>query len=90
MDFLLVYSSGSEEAQILIIQKKKNPGLGKMLAFLISSSKCLQWRHRTERHLTLTEKSRELAAENTVYPLGSVCGGGHSSLEWIPDCHPYL
>lgn len=76
IDFLLVHSSGSEETQILIIKKKKSWSWG----FLIPSSECLWWSCMTEGHLMLSGKGWELAAEDMVYPLGSVFVGGHDSL----------
>lgn len=59
----------------------KNAGLNDTLACPISSSEYLQWRWRTERHLTLLKRGWEMAAENIVYPLGSVSMGGQTFLE---------
>lgn len=72
---------GVRRPKFLPYKKIQNPGLGEMLSFLILSSECLQWRWRTERCLTLSEKVCELAAENTVYPSGSVFVRGDNSLE---------
>lgn len=59
----------------------KNAGLNDTLNSLISSSEYLQWRCRTEQHLTLLNRGWELADENVVYPLGSVFVGGQKSFE---------
>lgn len=53
-------------------------------------SEYLQWRCRTEKHLTLLKRGWELAVESMVYPLGTVFVGSQKSLAWIHGRHSNL